>query len=268
MTELFSSADLALAQRIERGHAYSGKLFALAQGDTAAIEEVAGGLAIFAGLGEPSTQALNIGMSGPVSVPEFSRLEEFYKTRQSPLIIDYCPLAHQSLFDLIQTRIHSVREISFVMARRVTADDATFSPPPDITISSVGPSDLAEWGKLVLQGFSEQEDVPPEQLAVMLASPPGLRRFFGEYNSQRLSASAMESKDKLATFFGDATPVPGRGRGLQLAHIKFRVKEAAQLGCDLASASVMPGGSSHRNYTRAGFQLVYPRVMFSIDPAI
>ena len=50
MTELFSSADIALARRIENGHAHSGKSFAMAQGDTAAVEEIAGGVAIFTGV--------------------------------------------------------------------------------------------------------------------------------------------------------------------------------------------------------------------------
>jgi hypothetical protein len=33
------------------------------------------------------------------------------------------------------------------------------------------------------------------------------------------------------------------------------------MGCDLASASVMPGSISHRNYERAGFQMLYARIM-------
>lgn len=267
MTDLLSSADLALAQRIEKGHALSGKSFAVAQGESGALVEIAGGLAIFTGVGAPSTQALNLGMNGPVTVADFSRLEEFFHDRNSPLIIDYCPLAHQSLLDLIQGRPHSVREISFVLARRVRAGDEIPPLPPEITVSPVESSDMAEWATLILRGFTEQEDVPPDQLAVMMASPPSLLKFFGESKGQRLSASAMELVDRLTTFFGDATAVRGRRQGLQFALIQHRLRAAALLGSDLASATVMPGGTSHRNYIRAGFELVYPRVMFSIDTA-
>jgi hypothetical protein len=52
-----------------------------------------------------------------------------------------------------------------------------------------------------------------------------------------------------------------RGRGIQVASIKERLRLAAAMGCDMASASVMPGGTSHRNYERAGFQMLYARVM-------
>jgi len=52
----------------------------------------------------------------------------------------------------------------------------------------------------------------------------------------------------------------GRGRGFQSALIAERLRQAARNGCDLAMASVLPGSLSHRNYERAGFQLIYMRV--------
>jgi hypothetical protein len=55
---------------------------------------------------------------------------------------------------------------------------------------------------------------------------------------------------------------------MQLALIRQRLEAAAAQGCDLATASVLPGSVSHRNYERAGFQLVYARVMVSRAPAI
>jgi hypothetical protein len=73
----------------------------------------------------------------------------------------------------------------------------------------------------------------------------------------------MDVHAGLATLIGDATLVPARGRGLQLALIRHRLRRAAQLGCDLASASVVPGSISHRNYERAGFHFVYARVKVS-----
>jgi hypothetical protein len=68
--------------------------------------------------------------------------------------------------------------------------------------------------------------------------------------------------------FGDATLVGARRRGLQLALIRQRLKTAAAMGCDVATASVLAGSVSHRNYERAGFQLVYARVMVSRAGAI
>jgi GNAT superfamily N-acetyltransferase len=95
-----------------------------------------------------------------------------------------------------------------------------------------------------------------------MASPdPRIEAFFGVWESARGAGAAMDVHAGLATFFGDATLVRARGHGLQLALIRHRLRRAAELGCDLATASVVPGSISHRNYERAGFQLVYGRVM-------
>jgi GNAT superfamily N-acetyltransferase len=97
----------------------------------------------------------------------------------------------------------------------------------------------------------------------MTSANPWPESFFGMLNGSRGAAAAMDVHAGLATLFGDATLVHARGHGLQLALIRHRLQRAAQLGCDLATASVVPGGISHRNYERAGFQLIYGRVMVS-----
>jgi hypothetical protein len=53
--------------------------------------------------------------------------------------------------------------------------------------------------------------------------------------------------------------------GWQQKLIEARLAAAQQKGCDLAATSVLPGSVSHRNYERAGFQLVYMRVVLTRD---
>jgi hypothetical protein len=83
LTQVFSSADKALAQRIESGHAFSGVASAQAAqvqnpASTAAMEPIAGGWAVFQGVDLPITQALGIGMAGPVTTGDLDRLEAFF----------------------------------------------------------------------------------------------------------------------------------------------------------------------------------------------
>ena len=42
-----------------------------------AVERVAGGYAVYCGANSPITQAVGLGLNGPVSAEEFDRLEEF-----------------------------------------------------------------------------------------------------------------------------------------------------------------------------------------------
>ena len=65
---------------------------------------IAGGVAIFQAVGLPSTQALNIGMKGPVSSEELDQLEAFFHSRGSAAIIDLCTLADPSVLLFIQQR--------------------------------------------------------------------------------------------------------------------------------------------------------------------
>ena len=62
------------------------------------------------------------------------------------------------------------------------------------------------------------------------------------------------------TLFADATIARYRRLGLQRELIAARLNEALALGCDLVTASTLPGSASQRNYERMGFEVVYTRV--------
>ena len=74
------------------------------------------------------------------------------------------------------------------------------------------------------------------------------------------AAAGMSMEAGVALLAGDATLPASRGLGLQGLLVRERIARAARAGCDLAMACVLPGSGSHRNYERAGFQLVYMRV--------
>jgi GNAT superfamily N-acetyltransferase len=52
-----------------------------------------------------------------------------------------------------------------------------------------------------------------------------------------------------------------RGAGLQGALIRERLRAAVEEGCDLATASTLPGSVSQRNYERNGFQVAYTKAI-------
>jgi GNAT superfamily N-acetyltransferase len=259
MTQLFSSTDMALARRIEAGHAHSARIST----PGVSIEEVGGGWAIFHRVDSPVTQAIGLGMRGPVESRDLDRLEAFYHSQGSAAIIDQCTLADPSFVTMIHERGYMVREITNVLARRLDPAEEFDDVAPGVTVEPVAAHEFPSWVRMVVQGFAGQDDVPEEHVAMLASADPRLLAFFGLRDSSRCATAAMDVHAELATLFGDATLVDARGHGLQLALIHDRLRRAAQLGCDLATASVVPGGVSHRNYERAGFQLIYGRVMVS-----
>ena len=201
-------------------------------------------------------------MNGPVEPTDLDRLEAFFHDRGSAAVIDLCTLADPSLLPMFQQRGYVIREISHVLVRSLDRDEE-FDPGPRIDVHPVAAHEFRSWVRMVMQGFAGQDDVPNEQMAMMASAKPQIEAFFGVWDSTRGATAAMDVHEGLATFFGDATLFHARGHGLQLALIRHRLRRAADLGCDLATAAVVPGGISHRNYERAGFHLVYGRVMVS-----
>lgn len=259
MTERFSSTNLALACRIEASHAYS----ATASTPDLAVETIGGGWAIFHQADSPVTQAIGVGVNSPVTSADLDRLEAFFHSRGSAAIIDLCTLADPALLEMLRERAYVVREISHVLARSLDPAEDHTDPAPRITIEPMAAHEFRSWMNIVVRGFAGQDEVPEEQVEMLAASNPWPESFFGSWDGTRCGAAAMSIHEGVATLFGDATLVHARGRGLQLALIRHRLRRAALLGCDLATASVVPGSISHRNYERAGFQLLYARVMLS-----
>lgn len=256
MTQFFSSTDMALARRIEAGHAHS----AMASNSGVSVEEIGGGWAIFHQVDSPITQAIGVGLNGDIYAADLDRLESFFHLRGSAVVIDLCTLADSNSLEMLHERGYVIREISNVLVRRLDLAEE-FVGSPEITVVAAAAQEYPAWARLVMQGFSGQDDVPEEHVAMMTSANPWPEAFFGIRNGSRGAAAAMDVHEGLATFFGDATLVSARGQGLQLALIRHRLRRAAELGCDLATAAVVPGSISHRNYERAGFQLIYGRVM-------
>ncbi|MCU1292168.1 MAG: acetyltransferase, family [Bryobacterales bacterium] len=265
---LLSSADDRLIRRLEDGHADSGIAFARAYFDRhpdseVAFEQIAGGWAIFQGVDSPLTQALAMGMRGALGPEELARLEQFFHSRGAPAVIDVSVMADPSILSLLQEKRPVIREISNVLARRLEAGE-DLSAYPSAEIENVSEGDSKEWAHLVIRGFTERDEISAEQIDVVASTPPHLRSYFARAHGRRVAVAGMTVAEGLATFFGDATLRGSRRAGLQLALIAHRLRQAAAAGCDLASASVIPGSASHRNYERAGFQLVYSRIQLAI----
>lgn len=259
---VFSSADRALAERIERCEADAA--FTLAKASGVDCEPIAGGAAVFAGVGAPFTHALGIGMSGEVTEAEHDRLERFFRDRGSPVLIDLCPLADTSLIERVQSRGYKLIELNNVLARRVTRADALAMTPAGIAVEMVVPGGLGEWSRVVAAGFSGGVDADTLEPLMRDVSMGG-DCFLGRADGQAIAGAAMGRHGGVAFFFGDATLPAARARGAQRALIAQRLARAASAGCDLAYACVLPGSQSHRNYERAGFQLVYMRVNVKLD---
>jgi len=259
--------SLGLAQEIEMTEAEAAvacaeKMQGSAAGG-AAVEAVAGGYAIYCGANSPITQAVGLGLHGPVSKEEFGRLEEFYFSRNEPARVETCPLADGSLVEHYRERGYYVSEFSNVLVRPVEKASCA-AIPAEIEIARVTDGEIDLWTLTVAQGFAEHFPVTQELLDVMrlFASGKNAECYLARMEGKVAGGATLAARGRIAGLFGASTLPAFRKRGVQTALLETRMARAAELGCELAMSLAQPGSASQRNITRRGFQTLYTRVKF------
>jgi len=269
MTNILLTLDLA--REIEQAEAQSAvacaeKLQARTE-SASAVRQVAGGYAVYCGANNPVTQAVAVGLQGPVTPEEFSQLEDFYFSRNEPVRVETCPLADATLFEQYRLRGYHVTEFSNVMARPVNDGDRNGNSPHlpvEIAIRLAAADELDLWVMTVSQGFAENYPITHEFLNVMrmFAEARNTECYLARINGRVVGGATLAIHGKIAGFFGASTLPDYRNRGVQTALLLARLKRAAETGCDLAVSLAQPGSKSQRNITRLGFQTLYTRVKF------
>jgi len=250
-------ADLTLARRIEAAEAANARGCAVAP--DAAMLEIAGGCAIFVGARSPLTQAVGLGLSGPVDSLSIDRLEDFFRSRGARVSIDLCPLAHPDFLEALSRRGYRPTEFNNVLARRLSGLEVSFAPHARRACAD----ERELWSHTVGCGFFEQAELTADEMEVgrnVFDMPGALCYLAIADNAQPAGGGALAVHDGLALLFADSTVASFRRRGLHHDVIAARLNEALARGCDLATASTLPGSGSQRNYERLGFEVVYTKV--------
>jgi GNAT superfamily N-acetyltransferase len=247
-------ADAALARRIEAAEA------AIARGCArrgAATVDIAGGCAVFAGAGSPLTQAVGLGLNGPVSQTDLDSLAAFFRGYGAPVRVEVCPLADAGLLDGLAARGCRATEFNNVLAMPL----AGYEAPPSPRVRRIGPGEEDLWSLTVGRGFFEEERLTPEEMDVGrdIAAMPAAECCLASEDGEAAAGAALAIGDGLATLFADGVIARFRRRGLHRELIAARLGEAVARGCELAAACTLPGSASQRNYERFGFRVVYSK---------
>jgi hypothetical protein len=264
-------ADLDLGRRLEMTDALAGVEFARAwaQRNNFCEEvslEVAGGRAAFGGIESPLTQAFGLGMSGPVTNSDLAALEEFYRANGSPVNIETCPLADNSLLKLLNERGYCPIEYSNVFVRELTDGDSRTLPTETskVHVRRAAADEAESYSLLVGKSFFENDEISAELLRVFSACfhAPSAFFFLAEVDGAAAGGGMMSIHRGVASLGGAGTLPEFRNRGVQNALLLARIAAAAKAGCDLAMVATAPGSGSQRNAERLGFRVVYTRTKF------
>ena len=238
-----------------------------------AVEPIAGGHMIFAGLGSPIGRAVGMGFDAPVTEADFDQLENFYYSRQAPAQLDYCPLTDPSLLEIARKRGYGIAELNNVLVRKLDPAESFPPGPAGFTIRTGRPEEALVFSSIVRQSFFPEGGEPAgfdEMLAPMFAFP-GAITFVAEAdvakgpnaedaNLVATGAGLIIPDHGIVALFGASTLQLYRGRGLQTAILRRRREVAVQAGCEYAVIVTQGGTTSMRNAERLGFTLAYSKV--------
>lgn len=266
--------DLALSRRLERAEgranvAFVESLARLQPSVGATWREVGGTLAMFGGVGAPTTQTFCLGMRGLPTAEELDALEAFFRERGADVDHEVSPLADPALLATLGARGYRPLELSSVMHQPLGADTP---PAPDgpVRARRIDAGEAVRWAETAALGWGAES---PELGAFMRtfgltsAGAEGTVCFLAECDGEAIGAAAMVVHDGVALLAGASTRREWRGRGAQATLLRARLAHAAAAGCDLAMMGAAPGSASQRNAERQGFRIAYTRIKWRLHEA-
>ena len=260
--------DKALARRLESCEEMPQVLYARIFKNTrpeigADEEEICGGHMIFAGLGSPIGRATGVGLDRPLTAEDVNRIEEFYRQHKAPSQVDLTPLHPPEVFEMFKERGYAIAELNNVLFRKLDRME-DFAPPPDhceIRRSLIEEAEVA--GAIVESAFFP--DGAPEAfrgLITPLYQMVNALAFVATVNGKAVACGTglLIQEHKVFALCGAGTLADYRGRGLQTALLRARMKAACEAGCKYAVVVTQGGTTSQRNAERLGLRVAYSKV--------
>jgi len=260
--------DKALARRLESCEEMPQVLYARVFQKTrpevgAAEEEICGGHMIFAGLGSPIGRATGAGLDRPFTAADLDRVEQFYRERKAPSQVDLTPMHGPEVFEMFKERGYAIAELNNVLYRRLDPEEQ-FPPPPAHCEIRRSPAEEAEvTGSIVESAFFP--DGAPEAfrgLITPLYQMEHALAFVATIEGKPVACGTgiVIPEHKVFALCGAGTLAEFRGRGLQTALLRARMKAAVEAGCEYAVVVTNGGSISQHNAERLGLQVAYSKV--------
>ena len=270
--EQYPFADIDLARRLERTEAQGSVNFIEARVKAfpemgAQWIEVAGAYAMLDAPGSPLSQTFGLGAFQPISAEELDRIEDFFRSNDADIFHDVCPLADNSVFELIRERGYKPVEFSNVLYRPITPDLRLHATRNErIAIRVVGKDEVELWTQTSFEGWSEFPEYADffRDLAKVFAHSKG-PSFLAELEGKPIATGALTIHGDVALLAGASTIPDARRQGAQLALLEERLRYAATQGCTVAMMVSLPGSGSQRNAERHGFRIAYTRTKWHLS---
>lgn len=273
--------SVELARRIEEAEArltreLGERVIAADPAGLGFVEEIAGGVAAFAGHGSPMNKLIGAGFTGLADPDTLHRIEDAFAKRRSPLQAEVSTLADPGFGRALVSRGYVLEGFENVLGRPLDGSQAS-ELPEGFEVRPVTSGETAEWLDVMITAFATPDlqgipaaALPPREALEAalrpLADAPSFTRHGAFAAGRMVGAANMRLDTGFAQLCGAATLPEFRRRGIQSAFLRRRLADAAAAGCRLALVTTQPGSKSQENVQAQGFSLLYSRALL-VKPA-
>ena len=269
--QTYPFADVSLARRLENAEAHGNILFIEARARAfpdsgAEWIEVAGTHAMFDGIDSPVTQTFGLGISQPITPDDLGTIERFFRHRGAQVFHEVSPLADLSTFGLLTERGYRPIEFTNVLFRPISSDlRLSVAPNEKVDVHLRTAEEETVWSETALQGWSEFAELMDflRDMGKVHAKSESLG-FLATLNAKPIATGMMTIHGGVGLLAGASTIPEARRQGAQLALLEYRLRYAAEQGCDIAMIATLPGSASQRNAERHGFRIAYTRIKWQL----
>ena len=218
--------------------------------------------------GSKLNKVVGFGMSGPVSTSSLIEIEILFAREGMQTNIALCPYADPTALNVLAERGYGISGFINTYAKLLTDEDVKEGLKENVNGVEVSKIEDGRSEAFVRASFEGHKDNGRSELLLKkLARMAVLRAdtsiYFATIEGKVAGSAGLAlietSGGKVAHLYIDST-LPGyRGKGVQTALFKERLKDARKAGYEVASVATRPGTGSSRNIERAGFRLAFTK---------
>lgn len=270
--------DVELAARIERAERTlieSACAIVAERSPTTRVVPISGGIAAYTEPGSPLNKVVGLGFAGGIDERALAHVESAHDAVGAPVQAEVSTLADPRVAGALTRRGYAMVGVENVLGLALPARLA--DAPRDVSVDRIDEREHDAWLDAVVTGFASPDaiGVPAheeydrgvlERVVRDMSRAAGMSMVLARIDGRAVGGASMRASDGIAQLCGAATVPAARRRGVQSALLRRRLDDAARAGCDLAVITTSPGSKSQANAHRAGFALLYARVVLVREP--
>jgi hypothetical protein len=225
----------------------------------AQICDIGGGVAAYAGVGSPLSEATGVGLWQSAARAEAELLTSFYRERGAQPRVRLSPHADQRFVRALIALGYEPIEYENPMA----AELGELQAKRDERVEEM--RDPEEWSRVTGSAFANAPcDDATLQIGLLLCTVPETIALEIRIDGVIAATGCLDVQHEVAGFFNGATALPYRGLGLHRALILDRAARAIERGAHIARVTTRPASASEQNFRRLGFSTLYTRSLWGI----